>query len=68
MFLKIIFFILGFFLMVLGNFYIISYINLFSFGYTIGEYIAYILTRYECYYSVLGIILIILSIYMRGEK
>ena len=63
---RIILFILGFFLMILGNFYIIIYINLFSFGYNIFEYFEYIFTSYECYYLLVGIILIIISIYKKG--
>lgn len=68
MILRIILFILGFFLMVWGNFYIIVYINLFSFGYTIVEYLEYIFTSYECYYAVIGFILVLLAIYKRGER
>ncbi len=68
MFLRIVLFVLGFFLMVWGNFYIIIYINLFSFGYTIVEYLEYIFTSYECYYTLLGFILVLISIYKRREK
>lgn len=68
MLLRIILFLLGFFLMIWGNFYIIIYINLFSFGYTIGEYLEYLFTSYECYYAVVGFILVIISIYKRREK
>ncbi len=65
---KILFFIIGFILLTLGNFYIIIYINLFSFGYTIVEYLEYLLTRYECYYVVIGLLLIIISLNMKGDK
>lgn len=68
MFFRIFLFILGFFLMLIGNFYIVVYINLFSFGYTISEYLEYIFTRYECYFSLIGIIFIILSVYKKGAK
>ena len=68
MILRIILFVLGFFFMVWGSFYIIVYINLFSFGYTIFEYLEYIFTSYECYYAVLGFFLILIAIYKRGEK
>ena len=62
MFLRIILFFLGAIFMLIGNFYIVVYINLFSFGYTITEYLEYIFTRYECYFTFLGIVLIILGI------
>lgn len=68
MLLKIIFFIIGFFLMVFGNFYIIIYINLFSFGYNIIEYLEFIFSRYECYCTIIGFIFIILAVYMKGDK
>ena len=64
---RIILFILGFMLMVLGNFYIIMYINLISIGYNIFEYLEYIMSRIECYYLILGIILIIISFKKKGE-
>lgn len=65
---RIISFIIGFLLLTLGNFYIIIYINLFSFGYNIIDYLEYIIKRYECIYALLGIILIILAVYMKGDK
>lgn len=68
MILRILFFILGFYLMIIGNFYIIIYMNLFSFGYTISEYISFIFTRLECYYTLVGFILIILAVYKKGDK
>ncbi len=68
MFLRIILFFLGAIFMLIGNFSIVVYINLFSFGYTITEYLEYIFTRYECYFTFLGIVLIILSVYLKGDK
>ncbi len=68
MFLRIILFFLGAIFMLIGNFYIVVYINLFSFGYTITEYLEYIFTRYECYFTFLGIVLIVLSVYLKGDK
>lgn len=68
MFLRIILFFLGAIFMLIGNFYIAIYINLFSLGYTIIEYLEYIFTRYECYFTVVGIILIIVSVYLKGDK
>lgn len=68
MFLRICLFIVGFCFMIIGNFYLIVYINLFSLGYTIGEYFCFVLTRYECYYAVIGLVLILLSIYKKGDQ
>lgn len=65
---RVVFFLIGFGLMTIGCSYIITYLNLFSFGYTLEEYLKYVLTRYECYYSVIGLLLITITIYYKGEK
>lgn len=54
---------LAFFLMVVGLIYIIIYINLFTFGYTIKEYVYFITHHFECYLLPLGLIIEIICIY-----
>lgn len=62
-------FLIGFGFTVLGSIYIISYLNLISFGYKFSEYVNFIIRRVECIYMVIGFILIIISISaMKGEK
>lgn len=68
MFFRVIVYIIGFLLAMLGNFYMLVYMNLFSFGYNIIEYLEYVFTRYECYYTVIGFILIMVAIMMKGDK
>ena len=65
---RIILFLLGFGLMTIGSTYIITYINLFSFGYTLKEYFLFILTRYECFYVLIGLTLVTITIYTERRK
>ncbi len=65
--LRIFFFLFGFGLMVVGFTYIILYFNLFSIGYNFFDYVNFIFRRVECYFSVVGLIILILSIFIKGE-
>lgn len=65
---RIILFFIGFILLVIGFVFIILYINLLSFGYTINEYLRFIIKRIECYNILFGLILIIISLFGKGIK
>lgn len=54
--------------MVIGFSYIFIYSNLLSFGYSIKEYLEYLITRYECWYFVVGLIIIIVIIFGKGKN
>ena len=54
--------------MVYGISYIIIYINLFSFGYTIKEYLMFLFTHIEGYLLPLGMIIEIIGLNIRKEK
>ena len=62
MFLRIFFFLLGFGFMVIGFTYIITYLNLLTIGFTFNEYVDFITHRYECLISIIGFIIINLTI------
>ena len=62
------FFLVGFGFMTIGCTYIISYLNLLSFGYTFFEYLSYIATRIECYYTLIGFLIITTTIFYKGER
>ena len=62
------FFLLGFGLSVIGFTYIISYLNLLTIGYTFIEYISFISKRIECLTAIIGLIMIICTIFKGGEK
>ncbi len=67
MILRIFFLILGFFLMIVGLAHIIVYTNLLTFGYTVKEYFSYLVTRYECWYFIVGFLIEAIVI-LRKEK
>ena len=60
-------YILSFILMFNGKTTILLYINLFNFGYTLKEYILYILKLKEFYFFIIGFILFNINIY-KGRK
>ena len=66
--LRIFFFLCGFGLMVVGFTYIILYLNLLSIGYNFSEYVNFIFSRVECYFVLIGLIILILSIFIKGDK
>ena len=65
---RIFFFLIGFGLTVIGFSYIILYLNLISIGYNLDEYVNFIIRRVECYFSIVGIIIMTLSIMIKGDK
>ena len=65
--LRIFFFLFGFGLMVIGFTYIILYLNLFSVGYNFSEYVNFIFSRLECNYTLIGLIVLILSLFIKGD-
>ena len=68
LFARIFVFLIGFGLTVIGFVYMISYLNLLSLGYNFLEYVQFIVRRLECMYSVIGILIIFLDLYIPGGK
>ena len=64
---KFFFFLFGFGLTLIGFVYIIIYLNLMTTGYNFSEYVNFIIRRLECWYSLIGMIIMFLSI-IKGEK
>lgn len=64
---RIITFLVGFGLTIIGLIYLISYLNLLVIGYNFLEYVKFIIRRTECYYTILGVILMIFAV-NKGEK
>ena len=64
---RVLFFLLGFGLMVIGCSFIILYLNLTTMGYNFLEYVNFIIRRVECYFSIIGFIIMILSITLKGD-
>lgn len=65
---RIFFFLFGFGLMTIGFVYIILYLNILSIGYNFTYYVNFISRRIECYFSIIGFIILNLSIYIKGDK
>lgn len=63
---RICFIILGFFMSLIGSIYIITYLNLMTVGYNFLEYVNFIIRRTECIIFMIGMILMLLSIYLPG--
>lgn len=65
---RVFFFLLGFGLAVIGCSFIILYLNLTTMGYNFVNYVNFISRRIECYYSVIGVIIMILSLTIKGDR
>lgn len=61
-------FLIGFGFTIIGFMYIITYLNFMTIGYNFTEYLAFIGTRFECLLAIIGIILITIVIFKKGEK
>ena len=66
--LRFLIFLFGFGLTVIGLTYIIIYLNLIVIGYNFFEYVKFIIRRIECLNFIIGIILILLSLFYKGGK
>lgn len=64
---RIILFLFGFGLTVIGFTFIITYLNLTTMGYTISDYLKFIIRRVECVLGIIGIILINISLYKKEK-
>ena len=64
---RVFFFLLGFGLMVIGFTYIITYLNLLSFGYTFTEYLLFISKRLECLFALIGFLMVSFVILLDGR-
>lgn len=64
---RVFFFLLGFGLTVIGCSFIILYLNLMTMGYNFSNYVNFIIRSPICYFSIIGIITIILSLIIKGE-
>jgi len=65
---RVFFFLVGFALMVIGFSFLILYLNLVTIGYNFSVYVNFITRRIECYYTLVGFIMILLTIIIKGDK
>lgn len=66
MFARIILFLTGFGLTIIGFVYIIFFMNYFTIGYNFSEYVNFIIRQFECYYVLVGFFLMIITIFLPG--
>lgn len=66
MFNKIILFLVGFGFTVIGFTFIITYLNLTTMGYSVLDYLKFILRRFECVLAFIGIIFLNIALYKKG--
>ena len=65
---RIFLFLIGFSLMILGLSFIILYLNLLTIGYNFSFYANFIIRRVECYNAIIGFIIVLLTISIKGDK
>ena len=65
---RIFLFLIGFGLTVIGLTYIILFLNYLTIGYTFEEYVNFIIRQFECYYVLIGLIIMIFCIFIPGGK
>jgi hypothetical protein len=68
MFFRLFLFLFGFGLTTIGFVYIICYLNLFTIGYNFFDFVNFIIRRIECINSIIGIIIMYLSICIGGKN
>lgn len=68
MLIRIFFFLTEFGLSVVGFVYIIAYFNLLTIGYNFNEYVNFIIRQPECFYTVIGIIIMLICIFIPGGR
>ena len=65
---KPILFFVGIIFCSISIFFCIIYLNLLTIGYNFLDYVNFIIRRIECLYAIIGIIIIILSLFWPGGK
>ena len=65
---RVFFFLLGFGFTVIGFSFIILYLNLTTMGYNFVNYVNFITRRIECFFSIIGIVVMILSLSIKGDN
>ncbi len=65
---RIVIFLVGFGLSIIGFIYIIAYLNYLSIGYSFINYLMFIVTRIECLLAPIGLVLVSTAIFMKGNN
>ena len=65
---RVFLFLVGFGFTVIGMTIIITYLNLTTMGYSMTDYFNFIIRRVECVLGFIGIILVNIALYKKGDK
>lgn len=65
---RILVFLVGFGLTIIGMSYIIMYLNLLTLGYNFFKYVNFIIRRVECLNFIFGVLLMLFSLFYGGAK
>lgn len=65
---RVFLFLVGFGFTVIGMTFIITYLNLTTMGYSMTDYFNFIIRRVECVLAFIGIILVNIALYKKGDK
>lgn len=68
MFVRVLFFVLGLVLSIIGLVYDISYLNLLTMGYNFCFYVKFIFSRIECLLFFIGIFIMFFSLFLKGDN
>ena len=64
---KVLLFLFGFGLTVIGFTFIITYLNLTTMGYSYLDYLKFIIRRIECFFAIIGIFVMNVAIYKKEK-
>lgn len=65
---NIVWFGIGFLMMVIGGSYFWLYLNLLTFGYSLTDYFLYLLGRFETYIFIVGFLLVLQQLIRKEKK
>ena len=65
---RVFFFLLGFGMSVIGFMYMMLYLNLMTMEYSFSEYIVFILKRIECIFGLIGLVVVTITIFYKGDN
>ena len=65
---RVVMFFIGILFMIIGLTNTIIYLSLLSIGYSFFEYLSFIFRRIDCLIYILGLIIVCLTVYRKGEK
>lgn len=54
--------------MVIGFTFVILYLNLLTIGYNFFDYVNFIIRRVECYYTIIGLVIILITLFVKGGR